>query len=277
MRTARGGAILLVLGVAGLSACGGGVSKSAFLKKADGQCRPRDAALTAIAKPSDYPSLAEAAATLARTNDEEVASVRKLSTPGSDKERVRNVLDQLGAVSASARTLEAKARAQDAAAGPAAADTKGKGEAAGDSARLYGFTVCGTGARAASATIFEGAGPIIKKAYIAKGEAACASVLTKLRNLRTPTDASTVQPYLTSLGALLDEVIAGLDQPPPPGDEATVNDILAAFRKEKADVQTELEAARRGDQAAAKAAGSAAADDGQTASSKARAYGFTSC
>ena len=278
MRGWRSSASFLVVAIA-LSSCGGKVSKASFLEKADAACRSRDVALTGIVKPTDFRALADAAAALAKANDDEVAAVRRQSMPGGDKAKIRGVLDQLGAVSTSARAVESKARSQDVSAGTAAAETKAKAQAAQDGARAYGFTVCGTATRDAAATIADSAQPVLKKAFVDKVDAACAAVAAKLRDVPKPpsTAKEVVVPYLTSLGQLLDEAIGALSQPPPPGDEAALKNVVDGFRKQRADVQAQLDAVNRNDPAAAKTAVEAVSTDGEEASARAHAYGLTNC
>ena len=98
---------------AGLAGCGGGVSKTDFVTKADGACGPGNGALGAVAKPSNLPELATAAGTVASTIDGQAEALRKLDAPGDDKVVVGGVITALADVSGPARALHEAAGKSD--------------------------------------------------------------------------------------------------------------------------------------------------------------------
>ena len=112
---------------ASLGACGGGVSKAAFLTKADAACGPGNATAGAIAKPTNLPDLAIAAGAVATTVDAQAEALRKVKAPGDDKAVVAGVIAALADISAPARALQAAAgKTDDKVTAQAANDMKAK-------------------------------------------------------------------------------------------------------------------------------------------------------
>ena len=130
---------------AALSACGGGVSKSDYVTKADGACGPGNGALAAVTKPSNLPELATAAGTLATTVDTQAAELRNVDPPGDDKAVVTGLIGVLAEVAVPARALqEAAGKTDDKATAQAANELKAKADAAAVQAKAYGLKTCGT-------------------------------------------------------------------------------------------------------------------------------------
>ena len=113
------GATLALL--AALSACGGGVSKTDFVTKADAACGPGNGTVGAVAKPTNLPELATAAGTVATTVDGQAEALRKVDAPDDDKAAVAGVIGALSEVSGPARALQdAAGKTDDAATARAA-------------------------------------------------------------------------------------------------------------------------------------------------------------
>jgi hypothetical protein len=214
---------------AGLSACGGGVSKSDFVAKADGACGPGNGAVGAVAKPSSLPELATAAGTVATTVDGQAAALRKIGPPGDDKAVVAGVIGALAEVAAPARALQdAAGKTDDKATAQAANDLKAKVDAASVQAKAYGLTACGTGLQAPVTTVFEGGRTVLKAAFVGRAESLCTAANKKADALKTPTSLATAATYLTTYLGIEQKLFADIKAlPVPPGEEATVADMLA--------------------------------------------------
>ena len=231
MRRLAAGALLATLAVA---ACGGGVSKSDFVTKADGACGPGNGTAGAIAKPTNLPELATAAGTVATTVDGQADALRKLDAPGDDKAAVAGVIGALAEVAAPARALqEAAGKTDDAATAKAANDLKAKTDAAATSASSYGLTACGKGLQAPVTTVFEGAKTVLKAAFVAKADALCLAATRRVDALPEPSSTLTsVSRFLTSYLAIQTKLFDDIKAlPVPPGDEGTVADMLDAQNK----------------------------------------------
>ncbi|HEX3621261.1 MAG TPA: hypothetical protein VHT97_02990 [Acidimicrobiales bacterium] len=213
-----------------LAACGGGVSKAQYVKKADASCGAGNATLAAVAKPSNLPELATAAATVATTVDAQAAGLRKVQAPGSDKAAVAAMIGALADVAGPARALQAAAgKTDDAATAGAANDLKAKVDSAATQARAYGLNACGTGLQAPVTTVFEGGRSVLKAAFVARAEALCTAASKKADALSSPTSLASTGKYLNSYIPIEEKLFADIKAlAQPPGDEATVADMLAA-------------------------------------------------
>ena len=234
MRLRRAAALIGVVALATqMAGCGGGVSKSDFLARADGACGPGNGTLGAMAKPSNLPELATAAATLATTVDSQADALRTLDPPGDDRAVVAGMVGALAEVSAPARALQdAAGKTDDAATARAANDLKAKVDAAAVQAQSYGLAACATGLQAPVTTIFEGGRTVLKAAFVARSEALCTAANRKADALTTPSSLASLGRYLTAyvpIEVKLFDDIKALTKPP--GDEATIADMLSAQDK----------------------------------------------
>ncbi|HEV2760114.1 MAG TPA: hypothetical protein VGV86_11155 [Acidimicrobiales bacterium] len=264
---------------AALSACGGGVSKTEFVTKADGACGPGNGALAAITKPSNLPELATAAGTVATTVDTQAAELRKVDAPGDDKAVVTGLIGALAEVATPARALqEAAGKSDDKVTAQAANDLKAKVDAAAVQAKAYGLTACGTGLQAPVTTVFEGSRTVLKAAFVARAESLCTAANKKVDALPSPTSLAGFARTATSYLVIEEKLFADIRAlPVPPGDEAVVADMLAA--------QDKVIAKDKELQAAAQARNQAAfdrLDDEETtlvtaANAKFDAYGLKNC
>jgi hypothetical protein len=220
---------VVVLAVA-LTGCGGGVSKSAYVTKADATCGAGNGAVGAIAKPSSLPDLATAAGTVAATADTQAAGLRKLKAPGGDKAQVNGVIGAIADVAGPARALQAAAaKPDDAATAQAANDLKAKVDAAAVAAQTYGLTACGKGLQAPVTTVFDGARTVMKAAFVARAESLCTAANKKADALSSPSSAATAGKFLAAYIPIEDKLFNDIKAlAKPPGDEGTIADMLAA-------------------------------------------------
>ena len=236
---------------AGMSACGGGVSKPDFVTKADAACGPGNGALAAVAKPSNLPELATAAGTVATTVDTQAGSLRALDPPGDDKAVVAAVIGALAEVGPAARALqEAAAKADDAATARAAGDLRAKTEAAAVQAKAYGLTACAQGLQPPVTNVFEGTRTVIKAAFVARADALCTAANRKVNALSRPTSLASLGRYLAAYLPIEEKLFADIKAlAVPPGEEPAVADMLAAQDRVIAKDKERQAAAQRASQA----------------------------
>ena len=235
---------------AGLTACGGGVSKTDFVAEADGACGPGNGTLAAVAKPTNLPELATAAGTVATTVDAQAEALRKLDAPGDDKAAVAGVIGAIAEVSGPARALQdAAGKTDDAATAKAANELKAKTDAAASSASSYGLTACGKGLQAPVTTVFDGAKTVLKAAFVARADALCTAASRRANALSEPTSLTSLGRYLTNYLAIETKLFDDIKAlPVPPGDEGTVAEMLEAQNKVIA-LEKEAQAAAQRNQA----------------------------
>jgi len=228
--------LLLALPLAaGLSACGGGApSRAAFAAKADAGCGTAGGGLAGTVKPADHPQLATGAGNLLRAVDAQLDQLRTLDQPGGDaKVQVEGLMGAMGSLSQSTRALQSGAIAKDdAAVNRALNDSTSRYQDASSKATEIGLTSCVLGMKPAVDQLSAGSKEILKVSYLAKGDAICEAASKKLQAIPEPTQARGLPsvgrffdaglPILTKLGADLRAL------PPPPGDEATVAEIMVA-------------------------------------------------
>ncbi len=246
------GPLVGVLALAtGLAACGGGESQSGFVSKADGACAPGNATMAAVAKPSNLPDLAMAAAAVGSTVDAQAGALRKLKVPGDDKAVVAGVIGAIAEVAGPARALqEAAGKTDDGATARAATDLKAKVDAAATQAKAYGLTACGTGLQAPTANVFDGSRTIIKAAYVARADALCTAANKKADTLSAGTTLAAFGRFLAAYVPIEQKLITDIKAlVAPPGDEATIADMLAAQDKVIANDKDTQAAAQKGNAA----------------------------
>lgn len=249
-RQARWSFVAALALAAGLTACGGGVSKADFVAEADGACGPGNGTLGAVAKPTNLPELATAAGTVATTVDAQAEALRKLDAPGDDKAAVAGVIGSLAEVSGPARALQdAAGKTDDAATAKAANELKAKTDAAASSASSYGLTACGKGLQAPVTTVYDGAKTVLKAAFVAKADALCTAASRRANALAEPTSLTSLGRYLTNYLAIETKLFDDIKAlPVPPGDEGTVAEMLEAQNKVIA-LEKEAQAAAQRNQA----------------------------
>lgn len=233
-----------------LAGCGGGgVSKTAYVTKADTACGAGNGAVGAVKKPTSLPELATAAGTLATTVDDQAAALRKMTPPSGDKAVVTGVIGALADIGDPARALQAAAgKTDDAVTAKATNDLRAKVDAAAAQAQTYGLTACGTGLKAPAGTILDGGRDVLKAAFVARADSLCTAANKKADALAKPTSLATTAKYLTSYVTLEDKLFADIKAlVKPPGDEGTVTDMLAAQDLIIAKDKEALAAAQKGD------------------------------
>jgi hypothetical protein len=244
------------IALAALAACGGGPSKADFVAKADGACGAGNGVITAIAPPTNLPELATAAGTVATTVDAQAEGLRKLDVPGDDKDVVAGVVAALAGVAGPARALQdAAGGSDDAATARAANDLRAKADAAAVQARSYGLAVC--------------------------GQAPATNVLAANRKAdaaATPTSLASAARYLAAYVPIEDKLFADVKAlVAPPGDEATVADMLAAQEKVIGTDKELLAAAQARNQASFDRVEEAQVPLVVAANAKFDAYGLRNC
>jgi hypothetical protein len=262
--------------IAGLTACGGGVSKPDFVAKADGSCGAGNGVLAAIAPPTNLPELATAAGTVATTVEGQADALRKLDVPGDDKGVVAGVIASLAEVAAPARALQGAAGGtDDAATARAANDLRAKADAAAVQARSYGLAVCG---QAPVTKVLDGARTVLKAAFVARAESLCAAANRKAEALAEPTSLASAGRYLAAYVPIEEKLFADIRAlAVPPGDEPALADMLGAQDRVIAKDKERLAAAQARNQAAYDRAEEEESTLVVAANAKFDAYGLRSC
>lgn len=231
-----GGAIAALAGLvaAAVLVLGGdkAPSKAAYIKQADNICRPANGPVAAIVKPTSYPEIATASGTFATTTSSQLGQLDRLKKPhGVDGKNATTALAALTATKVAATSLQnAATNKDDVASTSAAKDFKDKFAYATSVATTYGFTACTTGMQAGADAVSGGAHDVIKTNYVAKADAACragARDSDKLGN--APDSPAALVAYFDQALALYNKLLGDLKAlPVPPGDEATVADMIGA-------------------------------------------------
>ncbi len=276
------GALVLAGGVGYLLAGrGGGASRGSFIARADAICRPADAML-AITRPSSYPELATAATIFSTAAEGELGQLRQVPQPGgSAGAEARTVVDDFAATTAAARGLhEAAVQKDDAATvaamkqlSTAAADTAGASGA-------YGMTACGSGLLPTVQTLSQGAQSVVKAGLVARADALCRAASDEFDELGDPStdDLDDLHDYLEAALVIQVRVGDGLRAlPVPPGDEATVAEMLAALDQVTAKARALTEAVGNADQSGVIVALREITTLGTTADARLDGYGLGVC
>jgi hypothetical protein len=217
-----------------LTACGSSApSKAAFDKKADTSCFAGNAAILGTGKPTNAPQVATAAGTAVTNIDGQVATLRAMKMPGgNDKKAIDGVIGAIADVSGPTKALQdAAGKNDDAAMAKAAVDLQAKTDAAASQATAIGMTQCGTALKPAMANLFDGTKSIVKADYLTKSEALCRDAAKKSSAVAAPgNSAASVAKFFDAELAISTKLATDLKAlPVPPGDEATVTDVLAAL------------------------------------------------
>lgn len=220
--------------VAGLTACGeDGPTAEAYRAEADGFCSAGNIAISSAAKPTNAPQVATSAGTVVTTIDAQTAMLWAKKTPGGDdKAQIEGIVTAIAEVSAPAKALQdAAAKNDDAAMAKAAAELQRKTDAAATSAQAYGLTQCGAALKPAVANLYEGTKSVVKSSYVTKSGALCRDAFSRIEAVSPPgkTLASTSR-YLDAVVGISVKLVDDLKAiPAPPGDEATVSELVAAM------------------------------------------------
>ena len=265
-----------------LAACGGGVSKADFVEKADPACGPGNATISGVAKPSNAAQVAAAAGTATTTIDAQVAALRALDLPssGDDKRQAEGVITAIGEVGAPTKALQdAAGRNDEPAMAKAAVDMQAKADAAAGQAQAYGMAQCGTGLEPALANLFEGTRSTLKTTYITRGEALCRDASRRMSAVpATGTSLAATVRRLDGIVVIMTKLITDLRAlPAPPGDQATVDDFLAAFESFNAKAKELSAAGKANNPNMVLAIEKEFQASAETLTTKLTAYGLPSC
>ncbi len=259
--------------------CARGPSKEEFVQSADPVCRTANSELAGITRPVELKQLGEVAGKVHGATAKQVDGLRKLDQPDDDKKVLTTAL---GAMES---TRDAAKRVQD---GAVAGDTRTVETAVGDlrrsseqadaSAREYGLTQCGVGAKDASKEVDEAAKDVLKKEFIAKADALCADAERKAEALPEPRDLKGVVRLLDEGLALQEKLVADIKAlHVPQVHQAAWNDVVAAQEKVLAKGRELREAAAANDQTRAERIAEEVDPLEAEASKKADAFGFKDC
>ena len=217
-----------------LTACGDdGPSKAEFVTQADASCIAGNTTISTAAKPTNAPQVATAAGAATSTIDAQVGALRAMRSPrGQDKNLALGVVNAIAEVVGPTKGLqEAAGRNDDAAMAKAAVDMQAKADAASTSAQAFGMSQCGIQLKLGLGNLFDGVKQAVKANYVTKAESICRDSLRRSEAVAPPgnTLASTSR-YLDAQLVISDKLAADLKAiTVPPGDEATVADIVSAL------------------------------------------------
>ncbi len=276
------GALVLAGGVGYLLANRtGGPSRGSFAAQADAVCLPAAANLS-ITRPTSYPELAAAAAIFSAAIEGELGQLRQIPVPGGRAgAEARTVVADYAATTVAAKALhEAAVQKDDTATvnattklSTAASDTAG-------TAGAYGMTACGSDLRPTVQTLAQGAQTVVKAGFFARADVLCRAASDEFDAIgEPPLDAADdLSGYLEAILAIqvrLGDELRAL--PVPPGDEATVAEMLDAYDKITAMGRTMTAAVANGDEAGFVVATREITTLGPAADAKLDGYGLGVC
>ncbi|HEX3623719.1 MAG TPA: hypothetical protein VHT97_15500 [Acidimicrobiales bacterium] len=265
-----------------LATSGVGVpSKTKFLTKADAICRPANAPVASIAKPTNYPELASASGAVVTAADAELVQLHKVKLPaGGGGSQANGVITALASTRAAAQTLhDAAGHTDDAATAAATTQLAAQFADAGSKAKAYGFTACATGMQAGMDNLVGGTKALIKTGFMAKADNLCREGARNLDAIPEPkTDNRDLARAYGQVAAVTGKLLTDLKAlPVAPGDEATVADMFDAQDKVNAKFAEMRDAASANDRQRFLAASSEQAPLVTAADSKFDAYGLGIC
>lgn len=267
---------------AALTACGNdGPSKTEFTGQADGSCAAGNTAISTTAKPTNAPQIATAAGTAVSTIDAQVAALRDMDTPGGkDKDQAVGAINAIGEVSAPARALQDAAGQNDGAGmSRAAVEMQAKADTAHNSAQAFGMSQCGVQLKFGLGNLFDGVKQVVKASYVAKGEGLCRDAARRYAAIAPPgnSQASSTR-YIDSVNGVSTRLATDFKAlQTPPGDEATIADMLAAIDALNAKAKEAVDAARAGNERLFLALFEELSVAQTAANAKLDAYGLETC
>lgn len=236
---------------AALTGCGDDApSKTQFTTEADGSCTAGNTTISTTAKPTNAPQVATAAGTAVTTIDAQVGALRAMKMPGGkDKEQAQGVINAIADVSGPTKALQdAAGKNDDGAMAKAAVEMQAKADTASTSAQAFGMSQCGVQLKFGLGNLFDGVKQVVKATYVAKGEGLCRDAARKYAAIAPPgnTQASFTR-FIEAINAVSTKLATDIKAlQTPPGDEATVADILAAIDGLNAKAKEAIDAARAG-------------------------------
>ena len=256
-------------------------SRATFIAKADAVCGTANASTATVAKPTSYPELGTAMGTVVTATDSELAGLSRLRLPGgADRVPANGAIAALTATDGAAHTLaDAAAKKDDAATAAATSKLATQFADASAKAKAFGFTACATGMQTAMANVAGGAQGLVKTTFMAKSDSLCREASRTLDAIPPfKNNATDVARYFGQGVAVVTKLANDLRAlPAPPGDEATVADILSAVDKVNAKTSEMKDAAAAGDQSRFVAAGQELTVLETAADAKLDAYGMSVC
>jgi hypothetical protein len=262
------------------AACGGGgPSKEAFAEKANPPCGTANTELAGVTKPADFRQLGDVAGKVAGSTDKQVKALTDLEQPDDDKPQLERMLTSMRATSSSARAVEAGVQRGDLrAAEKGVSDLKLASEQADDTARSYGLTDCGKGARAASALMTEASNDVLKREVIAKADGFCKDANRRLDELTEPEDLEELVKFLDQSLAVADKLVADLRGIAVPDSlKAAYDDVMASNDRLVALIRDARAAAQAGNERRAGQLFDQLDTATTEANKKADAFGFKDC
>lgn len=287
----RTGLIAAVVAVAVLLGGGVGVfmatqgvglpSDKRFIAKADAVCSPANGPVLSVAKPTSYPELASAVATVATATDGQLAELRKMKLPGgAARGKATAAIDAMASTSQAAHSLgNAAGKKDDAATATATRLVSTQFGDATAKARAFGFKACVTGMQPGVDNLVGGSKALVKTGFVAKADNVCREGSRNIDAIPEP------RADIRALARALDQVLLVATKmesdlnalPVPPGDETVVADMLAAQDKVLAKEAEMRDAAAGGDGSRVLAAGQEESVLGTAADAKLDAYGLGIC
>jgi len=287
----KGGLVAAIVALAVLLGGGVGVylahagvgipSKTTFIAKADAVCSKSNGPVAAVAKPSSYPELTTAVGTVVTAADSQAAALAKVQLPGGTARTA--AADAIGAMTATDQAAHslasAAAKKDDAATATATSHLMTQFSDASAKAKAFGFNACGAGMQTGMDNLTGGAKGLVKASFMAKADSLCREASRKLDAIppfkSNPTD---IARYFGQGLDIMTKASSDLRAlPAPPGDEATVADMLAAQDKVNAKIGELRDAAAAGNQSHFIAAGQELDVLGTAADAKLDAYGLAVC
>lgn len=265
----------------------GRTSTATFVRKADAVCGPANGTVTALAKPTSYPELATAAGALVTSTDAQLAGLRRLSAPGgADGGRISALLLAMSQTNSAGRSLQdAAAKADDGATASAANQMRVSSTDATTKAQELGLAACATGMQPGVDAVVGGASGIVKAAFVAKADTICRAGARAIEAVRPPRASRDPRAsnremarYLGELVPISEEITTDLKAlPVPPGDEATVSEMMSEVDKIDAKGREALDAVVSNDASRFLAIGEEAIVLTTAVDAKLDAYGLTTC
>lgn len=272
-----GGGVGVYLAHAGV----GVPSKTTFIAKADAVCSKTNAPVAAVPKPSSYPELATAVATVVTAADTQSAALGKVHLPGGTaRTAAADAIGALTAMDQAAHSLaDAAAKKDDAATATATSHLMTQFSDATAKTKAFGFISCGSGLQTGMDNVTGGAKGLVKTSFMAKADSLCREASRKLDALVPfKSNQADIARYFGQGVDIMTKASSDLRAlPAPPGDEATIADMLAAQDKVNAKVGELRDAAAAGNQSRFIAAGQELDVLGTAADAKLDAYGLAVC
>jgi hypothetical protein len=257
-------------------------SKTRFITKADAICGPANRPVATLVRPTSYPELTTAAGTLVTATDTQLTQLRTVKLPGgAGQGQAGAVFEALSSTNQAAHSLlDVAGRKDDAATAAATQRISAQYGDAGTKAKAFGFRACAVGMQAGVDNLVGGSKALIKTGFVAKADGLCREASRKLAAIASPkkNDARDISRFLNQIAPLVVKLLADLKTlPVPPGDDATVAEMLTAQEKVNANIVELRDAVTAGDPSRFAAADQESSPLGTAADAKFDAYGLGIC